>query len=317
MGSTPPRTFFNFEAMHICSTCSKDVPMVLRLPSYHTDLKVTTLYWQSHDVGRRLPAAGFYLSFLLLFRFIFFLGPISIRIYILWAQLLLGFSTDHLETMRAYSIRSENVHMVFGLSCHYLFFFYYYYFFFALFQLIFFTCDTMTWIACESNSSYSFKPILLKPCRCFCHCLKMSMCFWGYPLIIFYHFLDVFRYKNRYLVGAIHPTVFQPSFLNYAYLFFMVWRCACVFGLSSHYFFIINFFHFLWLSFFPSPVSIGKDTLWAQFLLEFSTDHFEKYANLFYMVWKCTCGFVGIFFLHGFINSQRHDIGGCLPTTGF
>ena len=52
----------HFQTMrHTCSTWSEDVRVVLGLSSYHTDLKVVTLYWQSHDVGGRLPATGFYL----------------------------------------------------------------------------------------------------------------------------------------------------------------------------------------------------------------------------------------------------------------
>ena len=49
-----------------------------------------------------------------------FPGPISIRIDILRAQLLLHFSTEHLETMHTCSTWSEDVH-VFGLSSHYLY----------------------------------------------------------------------------------------------------------------------------------------------------------------------------------------------------
>ena len=47
---------------HIYSTWSEDVRVFLGLSSYHSDLKVTTLYWQSHDVGGRLPATGFYFN---------------------------------------------------------------------------------------------------------------------------------------------------------------------------------------------------------------------------------------------------------------
>ena len=36
--------------------------------------------------------------------------------------------------------------------------------------------------------------------------------------------------------------VFQPSFLNYAYLFYMVWRCVLGFGVILPLLFI-NFFH--------------------------------------------------------------------------
>ena len=41
------------------------------------------------------------------------------------------------------------------------------------------------------------------------------------------------RYQHvgpRYLVGATPPRIFHRSFLIYAYLFYMVGRCACEFG---------------------------------------------------------------------------------------
>ena len=49
-----------------------------------------------------------------LFRLSFFLGPISIRIDILWVQLLLDISTDHLEIMHTCSTWSEDVHVILG-----------------------------------------------------------------------------------------------------------------------------------------------------------------------------------------------------------
>ena len=47
-----------------------------------------------------------------------------------------------------------------------------------------------------------------------------------------------------------------------------------VLGLSSRYFFFYQLFP-LFRQFFPGSITIGIDTLWAQLLLEFSTDHFE------------------------------------------
>ena len=108
---------------------------------------------------------------------------ISIRIDILWPQLLLSFYTDQLETMHTCSTWSEDVHRVFGLSCHYLFF-----------NFLLFSCDSMTWVTCGHNSFYSFIRNVLKLCRCFCHGLKICMCFWGYPLIIFLSFFPHFRH---------------------------------------------------------------------------------------------------------------------------
>ena len=90
----------------------------------------------------------------------FFPGPISIRTDILWAQLLLDFSTDYLETMHTCSTWSEDVRVVLGYSAI-IFFFLSTFCTFSIY-LFFFRCDTMTWIACGRNSSYSFIPNFLK-----------------------------------------------------------------------------------------------------------------------------------------------------------
>ena len=88
-----------------------------------------------------------------LFRLSFFSGQITIRIDILWAQILLEFSTDHLKTRHTCSTWSEDVHVVLGLSCHYLFSTFCFFF-----QLSFFSYDTIMWVTCGRNSSYSFIP---------------------------------------------------------------------------------------------------------------------------------------------------------------
>ena len=66
------------------------------------------------QTGGVLCLRCFYLTY-------FFPSPVSIRIDILCAQLLLDFSIDHLETMHTCSTWSENVCVILGLSCHYLF----------------------------------------------------------------------------------------------------------------------------------------------------------------------------------------------------
>ena len=53
--------------------------------------------------------------------------------------------------------------------------------------------DTMRWVVCGRNSSYSFQPIFLKLCRCFCHGLKMCIWFWGYPLVVLCQLFSLFR----------------------------------------------------------------------------------------------------------------------------
>ena len=59
--------------------------------------------------------------------------------------------------------------------------------------------------------------------------------------------------------------------------------------------FFYHFFYFFFPYFFPGPISIRIDTLWAQLLLEFSTDHSEtmhiqafKLALLFPTLFLCS-----------------------------
>ena len=78
--------------------------------------------------------------------------------------------------------------------------------------------------SCIGNSSYSFRPILLKLYRSFKDGLKICILFFQNPEIIFYHFLrifnlDIFRALilqiciwSMYFVSATPPTVFGESF---------------------------------------------------------------------------------------------------------
>ena len=110
--------------------------------------------------------------------------------------------------------------------------------------------------SCIGNSSYSFRPILLKLYRCFKDGLKICILFFQNPEIIFYHFfpifnLDIFRALilqiciwSMYLVSATPPTVFGESFWNFTGVLRMVWRYACCFFRILKLFFI-TFFAFL------------------------------------------------------------------------
>ena len=110
--------------------------------------------------------------------------------------------------------------------------------------------------SCIGNSSYSFRPILLKLYRCFKDGLKICILFFQNPEIIFYHFfpivnLDIFRALilqiciwSMYLVSATPPTVFGKSFWNFTGVLRMVWRYAyCFFRILKLFF--ITFFAFL------------------------------------------------------------------------
>ena len=109
--------------------------------------------------------------------------------------------------------------------------------------------------SCIGNSSYSFRPILLKLYRCFKDGLKICILFFQNPEIIFYHFfpifnLDIFRALilqiciwSMYLVSATPPTVFGESFWNFTGVLRMVWRYAyCFFRILK--LFLSLFSHF-------------------------------------------------------------------------
>ena len=110
--------------------------------------------------------------------------------------------------------------------------------------------------SCIGNSSYSFRPILLKLYRCFKDGLKICILFFQNPEIIFYHFFPIFNLDifqalilqiciwSMYLVSATPPTVFGESFWNFTGVLRMVWRYAyCFFRILKLFF--ITFFAFL------------------------------------------------------------------------
>ena len=86
------------------------------------------------------------------------------------------------------------------------------------------TCSSirqhLLWVSCERNSSYSFVPIFLKLCMCFCH--GMRMCIWfGYNCEVifchFFHFVNLVIFwpqciDSGYLVSATPQTILYPSF---------------------------------------------------------------------------------------------------------
>ena len=132
--------------------------------------------------------------------------------------------------------------------------------------------------SCIGNSSYSFRPILLKLYRCFKDGLKICILFFQNPEIIFYHFFPIFMPRHQkvagynvipseilrvrpsvclsvrlsvrpsapttILVSATPPTVLGQSFWNFTGVLRMVWRYAyCFFRILKLFF--ITFFAFL------------------------------------------------------------------------
>ena len=90
----------------------------------------------------------------------------------------------------------------------------------------------------SSTPSYSFVPIILKLCMCFCHGMKMCMWFGDNCQIIFCHFFHIVNlviftsiYRQWVPLVSLTPlTVLYWLFWNFACVFFMVWGCACGLG---------------------------------------------------------------------------------------
>ena len=125
--------------------------------------------------------------------------------------------------------------------------------FFVTFSTSWMTSMYRQWVPRERNSSYNFIPILLKLCTCFLHGLKMCMWFGYNPCITFYpffHFVDFVVFwpqilwkciDSGYFVSATPHTILYWSFWNFAHVFSMVWRCACVWINFCHFFHFVNF----------------------------------------------------------------------------
>ena len=92
----------------------------------------------------------------------------------------------------------------------------------------------LPWVSCERNSSYSFLPIFLKLCTCFCPGLEMCTWFGYNPWINFYHFFHfvnfvIFRPQcvdSGYIVSATPHTILYRYLWNFAHVFALIWRCA-------------------------------------------------------------------------------------------
>ena len=207
----------------------------------------------------RYPPVIFYQQFST-FSTEYFPGPISIRIDTLWAQILLEFSTDHFETMNTCSTWSVDVHVGLVLSSHY----FYQLFIFLFFRLIFFQIRLLLEkILRDRNSSKNFPPIILKlcihvlvfymVCRCACG-LGLSSHYFFYQFFLLYsRFDDVKCIRINTVWAQILLAFFHRSVWKYAYLFYIVWRCACGLGVILPLLFIM-FFLFFELVFFQIQV---------------------------------------------------------------
>ena len=99
---------------------------------------------------------------------------------------------------------------------------------------------------------------------------------------------------SAYLVVQLHR-----SFRNYAYLFYMVWRCARIFGVIQplsffnfvlftcfFFFFFLCVFFFFFFFFSFLVVTRWQGNLWAQLFLQFYTKLFETCVMHVVLSWS-------------------------------
>ena len=168
--------------------------------------------------------------------------------------------------------------------------------------------------SCIGNSSYSFRPILLKLYRCFKDGLKICILFFQNPEIIFYHFfpifkLDIFRALilqiciwSMYLVSATRPTVFGESFWNFTGVLRMVWRYAyCFFQNPENIFY--HFFRIFNLDIFRALIL--QICIWSMYLVSATPptvfgESFWNFTGVLRMVWRyayCFFRILKLFFI--------------------
>ena len=168
--------------------------------------------------------------------------------------------------------------------------------------------------SCIGNSSYSFRPILLKLYRCFKDGLKICILFFQNPEIIFYHFfpicnLDIFRALilqiciwSMYLVSATPPTVFGESFWNFTGVLRMVWRYAYCFFQNPEIIFY-HFFRIFNLDIFRALIL--QICIWSMYLVSATPPtvfgkSFWNFTGVLRMVWRyayCFFRILKLFFI--------------------
>ena len=106
--------FFDVFQVLICERNSsyRFLPIIFKLPILVLHgLNMCMWFWDYTPI--------IFYHFFTTFSTLFFSSQISVRIDTLWAQLLLGFSFDHFETMHICYTWSEDVHVGLGLSFYY------------------------------------------------------------------------------------------------------------------------------------------------------------------------------------------------------
>ena len=172
--------------------------------------------------------------------------------------------------------------------------------------------------SCIGNSSYSFRPILLKLYRCFKDGLKICILFFLNPEIIFYYFfpifnLDIFRALilqiciwSMYLVSAT-PPVFWRILLK-------LYRCfkdglkICILFFQNPEIIFYHFFRIFNLDIFRALIL--QICIWSMYLVSATPptvfgESFWNFTGVLRMVWRyayCFFRVLKLFFLSLFTH---------------
>ena len=211
---------------------------------------------------------------------------------------------DPFETLHGLSGWPENMHVFFFQNPELIF-----YYFFRIFNLdIFWVLILQKYIGSRylvhltpptdfGRSFWNFTGAL--------RMVKICMCFFQNPEIIFYHFLHVLNLDifwvlilqksiwSRYLDPLTPPTVFDRSFWNFTWAFRMAWKYAGGFFRILKYFFYY-FFRIFNLDIFW--VLILQKCIGCRYLVPltpptFFVWSFWNFTRAFRMAWRYACGF--------------------------
>ena len=170
--------------------------------------------------------------------------------------------------------------------------------------------------SCIGNSSYSFRPILLKLYRCFKDGLKLCILFFQNPEIIFYHFfpifnLDIFRALILQIIFMYMEYV--PCTGNSSYSFWRIllklYKCfkdglkICILFFHDPEIIFYHFFRIFNLDIFRALIL--QICIWSMYLVSATPptvfgESFWNFTGVLRMVWRyayCFFRILKLFFI--------------------
>ena len=168
--------------------------------------------------------------------------------------------------------------------------------------------------SCIGNSSYSFRPILLKLYRCFKDGLKICILFFQNPELIFYHFFPIFNldiFLSPYTTDMYMEYV--PCIGNSSYSFWRIllklYRCfkdglkICILFFQNPEIIFYHFFRIFNLDIFRALIL--QICIWSMYLVLVTSptvfgESFWNFTGVLRMVWRyayCFFRILKLFFI--------------------